>query len=58
MPKKPADQGQKIAKIYQDFLLEVAKIEKERDLKINKIIKRLDEEKIRVISASFKKRQD
>lgn len=59
MPKKTTiDENQRVAKIYQDFLLQVAKIEKERDLKINKIIKKLDGEKIKKISDSLKKRQD
>lgn len=47
--------SQKIDKIYQDFLLKVAKIEKERDLKISKIIKKAETEKIKKISASFKR---
>lgn len=54
-PKKSASASQKIDKIYQDFLLKVAKIEKDRDLKINKIIKKVEIEKIKKISASFKK---
>lgn len=53
--KQSNNKSQQIAKIYQDFLVKVAKIEKERDLKINKIIKKSDEEKAKKISSSLKK---
>ncbi|MFA5163313.1 MAG: hypothetical protein WC441_02165 [Patescibacteria group bacterium] len=53
--KQAVSASQKIDKIYQDFLLKVAKIEKERDLKISKIIKKAETEKIKKISASFKR---
>ncbi|MCX6798399.1 MAG: hypothetical protein NTX66_04300 [Candidatus Falkowbacteria bacterium] len=58
MAKKQINQGQQIAKIYNDFLIKVAKIEKERDLKINKISKKYDEEKIKKISSSLKNKED
>lgn len=54
-PVKALSASQKVDKIYQDFLKKVAKIEKDRDLKINKIIKKAESEKIKKISASFKK---